>query len=84
MLHGPTVGVDVGSKDTIYRIIQRLADEGMGVIIISDDLLELLQNCDRIMVMRKGEVVETFEAETLKEEALYRALVEETTARTPQ
>ncbi|NVD42320.1 sugar ABC transporter ATP-binding protein [Ensifer sp. HO-A22] len=84
VLHGPTVGVDVGSKDTIYRIIQRLADEGMGVIIISDDLLELLQNCDRIMVMRKGEVVETFEAETLKEEALYRALVEETTARTPQ
>ncbi|MNT99475.1 L-arabinose transporter ATP-binding protein [compost metagenome] len=56
----------------------------MGVIIISDDLLELLQNCDRIMVMRKGELVETFEAETLKEEALYRALVEETTARTPQ
>ena len=84
VLHGPTVGVDVGSKDTIYRIIQRLADEGMGVIIISDDLLELLQNCDRIMVMRKGEVVETFEAETLKEEALYRALVEETTVRTPQ
>ncbi|CAN7568127.1 MULTISPECIES: sugar ABC transporter ATP-binding protein [Ensifer] len=84
VLHGPTVGVDVGSKDTIYRIIQRLADEGMGVIIISDDLLELLQNCDRIMVMRKGEVVETFQAEALEEEALYRALVEETTVRTPQ
>ncbi|ERM02987.1 sugar ABC transporter ATP-binding protein, partial [Brucella intermedia 229E] len=45
ILHGPTVGgVDVGSKDTIFRIIQRLADDGMGVIIISDDLPELLQN----------------------------------------
>ncbi len=84
ILHGPTVGVDVGSKDTIFRIIQRLADEGMGVVIISDDLPELLQNCDRIMVMRKGSVVETFQAEGLAEETLYRALVQETTARTGQ
>jgi simple sugar transport system ATP-binding protein len=83
ILHGPTVGVDVGSKDTIFRIIQRLADEGMGVVIISDDLPELLQNCDRIMVMCKGRVVETFEAEGLVEETLYRALVQET-ARTGQ
>ena len=56
VLHGPTVGVDVGSKDTIYRIIQKLADEGMGIIIVSDDLPELLQNCDRILAMRKGAV----------------------------
>ncbi len=80
-----TVGVDVGSKDTIYRIIQRLADEGMGVIIISDDLLELLQNCDRIMVMRKGEVVETFQAEVLAGRgALPRPCRRKTTVRTPQ
>ncbi|MBL3685008.1 ATP-binding cassette domain-containing protein (plasmid) [Sinorhizobium meliloti] len=54
ILHGPTVRLDVGSKDTIFRIIQRLAGDGMSVIIISDDLPELLQNCDRVMVMRKG------------------------------
>ncbi|HEV7309214.1 sugar ABC transporter ATP-binding protein [Ensifer sp.] len=81
ILHGPTVGVDVGSKETIYRIIQRLADDGMGVLIISDDLPELLQNCDRIMVMRKGRVVKTFTAEGLAEDALYRALSDETIAR---
>ena len=77
ILHGPTVGVDVGSKDTIFRIIQRLADEGMGVIIISDDLPELLQNCDRIAVMRKGDVAEMLPAAGLKEDRLYRALVAE-------
>jgi simple sugar transport system ATP-binding protein len=77
VLHGPTVGVDVGSKDTIYRIIQKLAVDGMGVIVISDDLPELLSNCDRILVMRKGTVAETFDAESTSEDALYRALVAE-------
>ena len=77
ILHGPTVGVDVGSKDTIFRIIQRLAGEGMSVIIISDDLPELLQNCDRIMVMRKGRIADTFEAEGLDEDVLYRSMTAE-------
>jgi simple sugar transport system ATP-binding protein len=80
VLHGPTVGVDVGSKDTIYRIIQKLAGDGMGVIIVSDDLPELLQNCDRIMAMRKGTIAEVFEAERVDEAALYRALVAESSS----
>jgi ABC-type Mn2+/Zn2+ transport system ATPase subunit len=54
ILHGPTVGVDVGSKDTIYRLVQRLAEEGLSVILVSDDLPELLQNCDRILLMKQG------------------------------
>jgi simple sugar transport system ATP-binding protein len=83
VLHGPTVGVDVGSKDTIFRIIQRLADDGMGVVIVSDDMPELLQNCDRIIVMRKGVLAEVFDAETVDEATLYRALVSEQTARVP-
>lgn len=53
----------------------------MGVIIISDDLPELLQNCDRIMVMRKGRVVKTFTAEGLAEDVLYRALTDDTIKR---
>jgi simple sugar transport system ATP-binding protein len=79
ILHGPTVGVDVGSKDTIFRIIQRLAGDGMGVVIISDDLPELLQNCDHIIVMRKGTIAATFEASTIEEAALYRAMAAEET-----
>ncbi|MGO6747301.1 sugar ABC transporter ATP-binding protein [Rhizobium ruizarguesonis] len=77
ILHGPTVGVDVGSKDTIFRIIQNLASDGMGVILISDDLPELLQNCDRISVMRKGAIAASFDAETVVEEMLYQSMISE-------
>jgi simple sugar transport system ATP-binding protein len=80
ILHGPTVGVDVGSKDTIYRIIQRLTVQGIGVIIISDDLPELLQNCDRILVMRKGRLTDDFPADGLEEDILYEALAAESVA----
>lgn len=78
ILHGPTVGVDVGSKDIIYRIIQSLATEGMGVILISDDLPELLQNCDRILLMKKGRISNRFHAEGLAESELYKNLVSNT------
>ena len=93
ILHGPTVGVDVGSKDTIYRIIQRLTavdaqgrSSGVGVIIISDDLPELLQNCDRILLMSKGRITQSFDAARLTEADLYAALVadaQDTAAKPP-
>ena len=78
ILHGPTVGVDVGSKDTIYRIIQSLAAQGMSILIVSDDLPELLQNCDRILIMRKGQISQVFDAaETVSETDLYEAMTAE-------
>ncbi len=75
VLHGPTVGVDVGSKDTIYRAIQALAEAGMGLIIVSDDLPELLQNTDRILVMNGGRIVAEYETEAVDEEQLYKAML---------
>jgi simple sugar transport system ATP-binding protein len=75
LLHGPTMGVDVGSKDALYRIIQRLSSEGLGVIVISDDLPELLMNCDRILVMRKGRVSKTLEVPGLEHHALSEELL---------
>jgi len=75
VLHGPTVGVDVGSKDTIYRAIQQLAEAGMGLIIVSDDLPELLQNADRVLVMNSGRVVASLDAESASEEDLYKAML---------
>jgi simple sugar transport system ATP-binding protein len=78
ILNGPTVGVDVGSKDTIFQIVQRLAGQGLAVILISDDLPELLQNCDRILLMKKGLLSGSYEAEGLAETDLYRALLAET------
>ncbi len=77
ILHGPTVGVDVGSKDIIYRIMQGLSERGIGIVLISDDLPELLQNCDRILMMSKGRVTSEHRAEGLTEAALYRALLSE-------
>jgi simple sugar transport system ATP-binding protein len=77
ILHGPTVGVDVGSKDIIYRIMQRLSQRGIGIILISDDLPELLQNCDRILMMKKGRVAAEYQADALSEADLYHALLSE-------
>jgi simple sugar transport system ATP-binding protein len=56
ILNGPTVGVDIGAKFDIYEIIKRLAKDGLAVIIISDDLPEVLSNCNRVLVMKQGEV----------------------------
>ncbi len=79
VLHGPTVGVDVGSKDTIYRVIQALAEAGMGLVIVSDDLPELLQNADRILVMNGGRAVAEMDAEQATEDQLYKAMLATTT-----
>lgn len=81
ILHGPTVGVDVGSKDIIYRIIQRLAEQGLGVLLVSDDLPELLQNCDRIVLMRKGRLENQFDVAGLQESTLYHALISDNSSK---
>lgn len=57
ILNGPTVGVDIGAKFDIYRLIKELAAKGLAVIIISDDLSEVLTNCNRVLVMRRGKIV---------------------------
>lgn len=56
VLNGPTVGVDIGSKHDIHTILQALANEGMALIIISDDLPEMLVNCSSLMVLKGGRV----------------------------
>jgi ABC-type sugar transport system ATPase subunit len=53
-LDDPTRGIDVGAKQEIYAIIERLALEGKGVILVSSELPELLRCSDRILVMREG------------------------------
>lgn len=71
VLNGPTVGVDIGSKHDIHAILQRLANEGMAIIIISDDLPEVLQNCSRLLVLKAGRVAAEFlPASTNEQEVL--------------
>lgn len=57
ILNGPTVGVDVGAKQDIHTLIHKLANEGLAVIIISDDLSEIVVNCNRVLVMKDGNIV---------------------------
>ena len=57
ILNGPTVGVDIGAKFDIYELVKSLAANGLSVIIISDDIPEILSNCNRVVVMRRGEIV---------------------------
>jgi simple sugar transport system ATP-binding protein len=57
ILDGPTVGIDIGSKHNIHAIIRDLAGQGMGIIVISDEIPELMDNCNRILVMAEGRII---------------------------
>mgnify|MGYP000939235471 CR=1 FL=1 len=70
VLNGPTVGVDIGSKHNIHTILQGLAREGMGIIIISDDLPEVIQNCSRVIVLKAGRIVQEMDAAEATEQAI--------------
>jgi simple sugar transport system ATP-binding protein len=77
ILNGPTVGVDIGSKDELHGMMKELAGEGMGLLVISDDLPELLQTCNRILLMRHGRIVEEIRPEDTNENELTAKLIEE-------
>jgi ABC-type sugar transport system ATPase subunit len=57
ILDEPTRGVDVGSKAEIYRHLEQLAERGLGVLLISSELPEVIGMSDRILVMAKGRIV---------------------------
>ncbi len=70
ILDEPTRGVDVSTKVEIYRIISNLAEKGVGVVIISSELPEILGMSDRAIVMREGRLVGEFTTAQATEEAL--------------
>ena len=71
----PTRGVDVGAIVEIHHLIDRLADEGIAVMVISSYLPEILQLSDRILVCRQGRIVEEFEGHKADEETIMYAAV---------
>jgi ribose transport system ATP-binding protein len=73
ILDEPTRGVDVGAKQDIYRLLAKMAEAGMGILIISSELEELLGLCDRIVVMRRGELNATFDRAHFDREGILRA-----------
>jgi ribose transport system ATP-binding protein len=56
LLDEPTRGIDIGAKAELYRLLRRLADDGLGILFASSELPELLGVCDRIVVLRGGRV----------------------------
>jgi ribose transport system ATP-binding protein len=70
ILDEPTVGVDIGAKVEIYRLIEELTEQGAGILILSTDLLELLGISDRILVMFRGRVVREFSPATTNSDEL--------------
>jgi ABC-type sugar transport system ATPase subunit len=66
----PTRGIDVGSKSEIYQIMAELAEQGVGIIMISSELPEVLGMSDRVMVMREGRLVKELSRAEASEEAI--------------
>lgn len=75
ILDEPTRGIDVGAKFEIYGIINKLAEEGRGVVMISSEMPELLGMCDRIYVMNEGALVGELMAEEASQERIMSFIV---------
>lgn len=75
ILDEPTRGIDVGAKFEIYSIINRLAEEGKGVVVISSELPEILGLCDRIYVMSEGRMVGEMDAADASQEKIMRHIL---------
>jgi ABC-type sugar transport system ATPase subunit len=73
LLDDPTRGVDVGAKAEIYRIIDGLCREGLGIIVTSSELPELITLCDRILVLSEGRLTGEFARGQFTEQALMEA-----------
>ena len=75
ILDEPTRGIDVGAKYEIYTIINKLAEEGKGILVISSEMPELLGICDRIYVMNEGRIVGELAGSEASQEKIMRAIV---------
>jgi putative multiple sugar transport system ATP-binding protein len=75
ILDEPTRGIDVGAKYEIYTIINQLAAEGKGILMISSEMPELLGTCDRIYVMNEGRIVAELSRQEASQETIMRAIM---------
>jgi simple sugar transport system ATP-binding protein len=70
ILDSPTVGVDIKNKQGIYEIVRQLAESGVGILLISDEVGEVFATCDRVLHMRAGRIVEQAVPGKVSEDAL--------------
>lgn len=72
ILDNPTQGVDVGAKEEIYDIILRLADQGVAVVVLSNEAQEIIRVCDRALVLYHGDIQAEVKGETMNEHEMMR------------
>jgi ribose transport system ATP-binding protein len=70
ILDEPTRGIDVGAKDEIYRLMRELADHGVGIMMISSDMEEIIGVSDRVAVMHEGRIAGFLERTALSEQSI--------------
>jgi ribose transport system ATP-binding protein len=70
LMDEPTRGIDVGAKTQIYHLLRRLAREGVGVLMISSELPEVVGLCDRVVVMYEGRVMGILDGEQVNEKSI--------------
>ena len=73
ILSEPTRGMDVGAKEDVVRIVRGLRDKGIGVVVVSTEPETVLSLADRILVMKKGEIVREFAGDTVSKDRLLEA-----------
>lgn len=75
ILNGPTVGVDIGAKYDIHNLLRQYAKEDMSIIVVSDDATEVMNTCDRILVMKQGRITGELAGSEMDAKALAEAIV---------
>ena len=75
ILNGPTVGVDIGAKYDIHKLLRELAKQGMAVLVVSDDVAEITALCDRALIMKAGSMTGEFKGEDLTDDNLYKSTI---------
>lgn len=76
ILDSPTVGVDVGARAGLFRIVRELAEQGLAILLISDEVTEALYNSDRVLHMVQGRIAGEYDPRTTSVQALEEAIYE--------
>lgn len=78
MLDEPTRGIDINAKTEIYKLILSLAEEGLGILMVSSELPEILAISDRVLVLSEGNLTATFSIEHATEDNILKAAIPKT------
>ena len=73
LLNDPTRGIDVGTKQEIYRLLRQLADQGTAILFYSTDYDELIGCCDRVLILYNGHVSRVLEGDAISEKNIVSA-----------